>query len=154
MLRLMAKGGTVQWRRETPTWKMLAPLWAGVLSTSILFGSWVGAQVLPEEGVSCDPTDLVYTRIHDFPGHAFEDQVPEEADAETADKALDDFLKKEYPKLGKSEFKKTKEEGSEAKFKKEKDGKPVAAVLVEKIGPAWEVTKFTACNSVAKEGSE
>ncbi|MDQ3983451.1 MAG: hypothetical protein M3271_12295 [Actinomycetota bacterium] len=141
-------------RQSVPTWKALVPLWVGALGASILFGNWVGAQGLPDEGVSCDPNELVYSRIHDFPAQAFEDETAEVEDAETPEVALDEFLKKAYPKLNKSEFKKTKQEGSEAKFKKEKDGKSVAEVLVQKVGDSWEVGKFTACNSVAEEGSD
>lgn len=143
-----------QRQRRRPTWKVLTPLWAATLGVAIWGGSWVGAQVLPDEGVSCDPTDLVYTRIHDYPAEAFADQTADAENSTTPDEALDKFLKKAYPKINKSEFKKAKEEGGEAKFKKEKDGKTVATVLVQKVGDSWEIAKFTACNSVAEEGSD
>lgn len=141
-------------RRRGPTWKAAVPVWTAALATSIFFGSWVGAQVLPDEGISCAPTELLYTRIHDYPANAYEDESLDDADATTPDVALDTFLKKAYPKLNKSEFKKVKHDAGEAKFKKDKDGKTVAEVLVEKVGSSWEIGKFTACNSVAEEGSE
>lgn len=139
-----------------PRRSSLALAWAATLVIAGVTGTVVSAQVQPEGGVRCPTHELVYTRIHDFPAVVQADGAVAQADgagrSKTPEESLEKFLKKEYPKLNKDKFEKTKHGDKEAKFKLESNGSTVAEVFAVDIAGGWEISQFTACNSVAQEG--